>query len=120
MSKGHLYELEQQGALRGSIWRRGVVQRLARLSEGLLVIEDDLGEVRVGHPATDKLAGRILVRDPGFWRRVALGGSLGAAESFAEAEWAADDLTSVIRLFARNRTALASVESVRAEGPTPS
>ena len=60
-------------------WRRLVLSRLARLGEWMLSIRDAGGEATVGRPAPDGLAARVEVRDPRFWRRVALGGSLAAA-----------------------------------------
>jgi cyclopropane-fatty-acyl-phospholipid synthase len=45
------------------------------------------------------------VVDPAFYRHVALGGSLGAAEAYMKGLWQTDDLVAVIRLFARNTIA---------------
>ena len=54
---------------------------------------------------------KIRVRDSRFYPAVALGGHLGAAEAYAEGWWTTDDLTGVIRFFARNRDAIAGLES---------
>lgn len=91
-------------------WRRLVLSRLAPLAEGLLSVRDAAGEVTVGRPAQDGLAGRIEVRDQRLWRRVALGGSLAAAESYADGDWETDDLTAVVRVLARNADALDAME----------
>lgn len=91
-------------------WRRLVLSRLAPLAEGLLSIRDAAGETAAGRPAPDGLAARIEVREPRFWRRVALGGSLAAAEAYADGDWEAEDLTAVVRVLARNADALDAVE----------
>jgi cyclopropane-fatty-acyl-phospholipid synthase len=44
----------------------------------------------------------MVVRRPQAWRRLALGGSLGAAESYIDGDWDVDDLTGLIRLCAAN------------------
>ncbi|WP_422671904.1 class I SAM-dependent methyltransferase [Billgrantia kenyensis] len=44
----------------------------------------------------------LVVRRPQAWRRLALGGSLGAAESYIDGDWDVDDLTGLIRLCAVN------------------
>jgi cyclopropane-fatty-acyl-phospholipid synthase len=44
----------------------------------------------------------IVVTDRAFYRRVVLGGSLGAAESLMEGQWTCDDLTTLVRIFIRN------------------
>jgi cyclopropane-fatty-acyl-phospholipid synthase len=52
-----------------------------------------------------------VVRDPRFFRAVALGGSTGAGEAYVEGWWECDDLVSLIRIFALNRGALSSLDS---------
>jgi cyclopropane-fatty-acyl-phospholipid synthase len=94
----------------GSPWRRAVLGRLARLRSGTLAVHDGADALLVGRPAADALSARIAVRNPRFWRRVALGGSVGAGESYADGDWDADDLTAVVRLFARNEEVLAGME----------
>lgn len=91
-------------------WRRQVLDRLSRLAEGRLAVRDGWGEATLGQPAPDGLAGRVHVHEPRFWRRVATGGTLGAAEAYADGDWDADDLTAVVRVLARNADALDAVE----------
>ena len=43
----------------------------------------------------------IHVHDPAFYRRATLGGSLGAAESYIQGEWSADNLLEVLRTLAK-------------------
>ncbi len=43
-----------------------------------------------------------VVRRARAWRRLALGGSLGAAEAYVDGDWDVDDLVSLIRLCAIN------------------
>jgi cyclopropane-fatty-acyl-phospholipid synthase len=45
-----------------------------------------------------------------FYRQVALGGSIGAAESYMDQDWQADDLCRVIQILVRNRDLLDSME----------
>jgi cyclopropane-fatty-acyl-phospholipid synthase len=84
--------------------------RLARLRSGTLLVEDGTGAVRLGEPAADGLSASLVVRDPRFWRRTALGGAVGAAEAYADGDWETDDLTAVIRVLVRNQEALAGME----------
>jgi cyclopropane-fatty-acyl-phospholipid synthase len=91
-------------------WRRVVLSRLARLERGTLAVEDGGETVLLGRPAGDGLSARLTVRRPAFWRRVALGGSVAAGEAYADGDWDADDLTAVVRLFARNEAALDGLE----------
>lgn len=52
------------------------------------------------------LQGKIIVHDQSFYREVALGGSIGAAEAYLDAKWSSPDLTQVMRIMARNQSQL--------------
>lgn len=86
--------------LPGSLWRRAVLSGLSGLRGGTLDLEEGGAVQTLGAPGG--LAARIAVRSPRFWRRVALGGAVGAGEAYADGDWDSDDLTAVIRLLARN------------------
>ena len=44
----------------------------------------------------------VVIRHPRAWKRLAFGGTVGAAESYMDNDWDADDLVALIRLFAIN------------------
>ncbi|SDG37487.1 cyclopropane-fatty-acyl-phospholipid synthase [Onishia taeanensis] len=44
----------------------------------------------------------VVVKRAQAWRRLALGGTVGAAEAYMDGDWDADDLVSLTRLFAAN------------------
>ena len=90
--------------------RRLVLARLDRLAEGELRLDDDGGVAHFGAPAADGLAASLRVRHPRFWTDLALGGTLGAAESYLDGAWESDDLVALVRLLARNRGALEGME----------
>ncbi|HET6412401.1 MAG TPA: cyclopropane-fatty-acyl-phospholipid synthase family protein [Anaeromyxobacter sp.] len=92
--------LEIPSRPRGSVWRRAVLAGLAHLRDGTLEFEEGGARHRLGEPGD--LVARVTVRDPRFWRRVALGGSLGAGEAYADGDWDADDLTALVRLLVRS------------------
>ena len=94
----------------GAGWRRAVLSRLSRLERGTLAVEEGGETVPLGRPAPDGLSARLTVRRAAFWRRVALGGSVAAGEAYADGDWDAEDLTAVVRLFARNAEALDAME----------
>jgi cyclopropane-fatty-acyl-phospholipid synthase len=61
----------------------------------------------------------LMVHDSRFYRRVALGGSLGAAESYIRGEWSTPDLTALLRLFVRNMPAADEMEGGLARVTAP-
>ena len=90
--------------------RKALLDKLARLENAVLTIGDPLGEFELGSEGTDGLRARIDVLDMSFYRQVALGGSIGAAESYMDQDWQADDLCRVIQILVRNRDLLDSME----------
>jgi cyclopropane-fatty-acyl-phospholipid synthase len=94
-----------------SLFRRAVTSELARLADGKLELEEGDRVVRLGTAGPGALAARLVVASPNFYRRVALGGTLGAAESYVDGEWTTDDLTTLVRLALRNQAFVESLES---------
>lgn len=92
------------------IMRRALLQKLAKLQDAVLTICDPLGESVLGNSGADGLRARIDVRDPGFYRQLGLGGSIGAAESYMNREWETDDLCGVMQIMLRNRGLLHSMD----------
>jgi cyclopropane-fatty-acyl-phospholipid synthase len=82
--------------------RRLVIQRLEALRLPLEMRE--AGRV-VFAGATEPQA-RVEVHDPRLWPSVAFDGTDGSGEAYAAGWWTADDLTTVVRLFARSRAEL--------------
>lgn len=87
-----------------------VLPRLSGIAEGQLTLREGGASTTFGSPAADGLSAEVVVRHPAFWRRVATGGTLGAAESYAAGEWDTPDLTAVVRLVTRNVAALDGLE----------
>ena len=91
--------------------RKAMLDKFACLENAVLTIKDSLGEFVLGSEGADGLSARIEVLDMSFYRQVALGGSIGAAESYMDQYWQANDLCRVIQIFVRNRDLLNSMES---------
>ncbi|MDE0106610.1 MAG: cyclopropane-fatty-acyl-phospholipid synthase [Bryobacterales bacterium] len=83
-----------------SLAERAVRRRLRDLEHGGLTIVCSDGADSYGTAAD--LRADVTVDSPLFWVDVALGGTLGAAESYILGRWSADDLTALCRIFARN------------------
>jgi cyclopropane-fatty-acyl-phospholipid synthase len=88
---------------------RAVRSRLARLQYGQLALHHDGDTRRYG--GADGPSATLHVHDPEFYRAMAFGGHVGAAESYVRGEWTSDHLPDLVRVFARNRPALDGLES---------
>jgi cyclopropane-fatty-acyl-phospholipid synthase len=82
------------------IFQKMVFKVLKDLHHGHLTIVDGGRKYLFGHDKT--LQATIVVHDSSFYRDIALGGSIGAGEAYMMGSWDSPDLTSVIRIMARN------------------
>ncbi|MBY6062954.1 class I SAM-dependent methyltransferase [Pseudidiomarina sediminum] len=91
--------------------RKAVLRLLAELKQGFVVLKEQ-GQLigTFGNEHSD-LRAEINVLKPSFYRRLLLGGSIAAGETFVDEAWETPDLTQVIRLFARNLPALDAFEA---------
>jgi cyclopropane-fatty-acyl-phospholipid synthase len=94
------------------VCRRLIIRGLQELCGGQIVFEDELGTIAVGSGSSDARAVCVTVRmrDLRAYRAIAVGGSVGAAESYRDGEWQCDDLVSLVRLLVRNRDLLDRME----------
>lgn len=92
------------------LFRRAVLSRLAGIQDGRITITDGTERREFG-PAGSDLRASVTVRDPAFYRGVALRAGLGAAESYILGFWESDDLTRLLRIFARNISRGARVDT---------
>lgn len=81
--------------------RRVVLDELRNLRQGKLIVTDGCGEHTFGQ--RDTLCSELVVHRPGLYRSAVFGGTLGVAESYLRGEWDCNDLTSLFRIFLRNR-----------------
>ncbi|QOR41003.1 class I SAM-dependent methyltransferase [Billgrantia diversa] len=81
--------------------RRGMLAQLESLEGGRIILIEGNQCQRLGRQ-DGPLQVTLIVRRARAWRRMALGGSVGAAEAYIDGDWDVDDLVSLIRLFAAN------------------
>lgn len=81
--------------------RRLVVGQLDGLNHGEIELHDPSGTVSLGHRSD--LHATLRVHRARFFRQAVLGGTLSVADSYLRGDWDCDDLTSLFRIFVRNR-----------------
>ena len=82
--------------------RRLVLQSLARISHGRLGVVEGRRKMAFGESRAE-LAATLRVHSFTFYRRIALGGTIGAGEAYMDGLWSCDDLPVLIRIMVRNR-----------------
>lgn len=80
-----------------------VVNRLSKLRTGKILLNDKCEQTVLGQPDLRDLSATVTVRDASFYRQLALGGSIGAAEAYIDGAWDCDDLPTLIRIFSADR-----------------
>ena len=91
--------------------RQFLFEKLAKIQRGQIDIEDrgrlnTFGQITKAFP----LKTTIRIHHPRFYTRIALGGSIGAAETYMDGSWSTDDLTTVIRILIQNQSVFEEME----------
>jgi cyclopropane-fatty-acyl-phospholipid synthase len=92
--------------------RERVLELVCGLQDGALLIREG-GQAIASAPieaSGPTLRACVRVHDPAFYRRVALNGSVGAAEAYMDGFWDCDDLVALVRILVRNRERLDAME----------
>lgn len=79
------------------VFARLLHRALGRLEQGTLTLCHGSAEYRYGRGFP---AAVVHVHDARFYRRVVLGGTVGAAESYMDGDWDCDDLVALVRILA--------------------
>ncbi|MDH3253974.1 MAG: cyclopropane-fatty-acyl-phospholipid synthase family protein [Acidobacteriota bacterium] len=88
-----------------------MIGKLARITAGRLTVVESGERRHFGTRGTFPLEGTVVVHDSAFWERVAWGGSIGAGEAYCDGLWSTPDLTTVVRILARNQEVLQVMDS---------
>ncbi|MHB1541681.1 MAG: class I SAM-dependent methyltransferase [Steroidobacteraceae bacterium] len=99
--------------------RARLLARLAAGEPGRRELRDAAGTVMLGTGGARDPAVRLEILDPAFYRAVAGGGSVGAAQAYLEGMWrcsapgldGSDALVALVRILVRNRALLDGLES---------
>ena len=105
--------LTRESSVVERMFRGRILQLLRGLRDCSLTIREGSQSIEVGTAAM--IPGRTLkaalrIRDPEFYRRTALNGSVGAAEAYMDGMWECDDLVALVRILVRNRDRLDAME----------
>ncbi|KJS00928.1 MAG: cyclopropane-fatty-acyl-phospholipid synthase [Desulfobulbaceae bacterium BRH_c16a] len=89
--------------------RKAVLKMFGRISHGRLIVEEDNHSFTFGD-GQNPLQARICIHAPQAYRRILMGGSIGAGEAYIEKLWDTDDLTKLIRILAANMAVVDKME----------
>lgn len=92
------------------LFRTAFFSKLKEIAGGQIEIRTSQGSTTFG--SDDRLGTKIVVEAHrwSFFRRVVLGGSIGAAESYMNGDWSCNDLTGLISLMVKNLNKLNRID----------
>jgi cyclopropane-fatty-acyl-phospholipid synthase len=103
--------IAEAAASEGGLFRRRTLALLAQMREAAITVVEPTGRTVVGiAEGADVLRVTLTIRDAETWQRIALGGTVGAAESYMDGQWDASDLTTLVRILVRNRAVMDRME----------
>lgn len=104
-----------RGGIIANLVKRKLFERLSSLPRGSLVIQENDQVYNFGK-ADDGSGPRakIVIEDPGAYRDIATGGSMGGAEAYMDGKWTTPNLLELVRLMCVNIDFLNSID-----GSTP-
>ncbi|HEC73457.1 MAG TPA: class I SAM-dependent methyltransferase [Methylophaga aminisulfidivorans] len=86
-----------------------LLKQLSGITNGAITLHLEDEKIQLGDLTSD-LNIQIYISDAHFFEAVVFGGSVGAAESYMQAEWQTDNLTGLIQLLVRNRDLVDGME----------
>jgi cyclopropane-fatty-acyl-phospholipid synthase len=95
------------------VFRDRILELLRGLRDCVITVREGNSAMELGTAAMQlgqTLRATIRVRDPEFYRRAALNGSVGAAEAYMDGMWECDDLVALVRILVRNQGRLDAME----------
>ena len=98
-----------EAGLRDRLARSFLFRLLGGLQQACLVLQEGDDQFRFGDTAAT-LQAHVVVRDPALYGRLLQGGSIAAAESYVAGMWHTTELTSLVRILARNQVVLDKLE----------
>jgi cyclopropane-fatty-acyl-phospholipid synthase len=108
MQSNTAVQSQQPGLLDGLLQKK-VLATMARLEHGHVRLKHNGSTQQLGD-ATQPVFAELQVLDEAFFGKIALGGSVGAGESYMDGDWRSDDLVALMRLLIRNRDLLDGME----------
>jgi len=89
------------------VFARLLNRSLTGIERGCLLLEDRGSTSRFG---SGEPVVRVEVQRPRFYRRVVLGGTVGAGESYMDGDWRCDDLVGLVRILLANQRAMVRMD----------
>ena len=93
------------------VCRSALFSTLKQLHTGQIAVQEGTQITRFGNTSDNYFCSTIEIHDWEAYRNIALNGSVGAGESYMTHDWSSSDLPMLIRILARNKDVVDSIDS---------
>ena len=94
-----------------SLAKKILLKHLSLITLGEIILNDGEDSYHFGRKSEEcDLSVSIDIQDSRFYADVCFGGSIGASEAYMHSYWTTNNLTSLIRVFSKNKEALDTIE----------
>ena len=90
--------------------RNTLLNTLENLHTGCIRLQEGDQQHIFGNPAATEFSAAIEILDAEAYRNIALNGSVGAGESYMTGDWTSENLPMLIRVLARNKDVVDSID----------
>ncbi|MCA6061600.1 class I SAM-dependent methyltransferase [Thalassolituus sp. ST750PaO-4] len=90
--------------------RNALLNTLENLHTGCIRLQEGDQQHIFGNPAATEFSAAIEILDAEAYRNIALNGSVGAGESYMTGDWTSENLPMLIRVLARNKDVVDSID----------
>lgn len=105
VEQAQLTQSTQSIGFMGKLAKKMIFSILSTMQDAQLTFEEEGEVISLGNNEA-ALQGRVIIHDPHCYKKILLGGSIGAGEAYIEGLWSSPDLTKVIQVLGRERQAL--------------
>ena len=103
------YHLREKGGSFTEKWaRKAVLKMISKIRFGQIILQEDRDRLIFGNDRD--LSVHVTIRNPGVYKKVLFGGSIGAGEAYVSHYWEVDDLTKLVRIMVLNMALLDRME----------
>ena len=89
-------------------FRTFLFKQFTKLQNVHIIVKDSFGHYEFGDKNFESI--KISVKDPAFYRKAIMGGTMGVSESYLDGEWECEDLYSLFKVFSSQKSSIKELD----------
>ena len=104
-----LNEMTESVGFMDKVAKKLIISLLSKITNASLIFEENGEQFKLGNAESD-LHGKIIIHHASCYKKMLLGGSIGAGEAYMAGLWSSPDVTKVVQVLAREQAILDDLE----------